>query len=92
MSASVAPPPPSEEPIPKPVIEWPTLKVRGMTQGTGGKKIALIEGYGLVETDQTVHIAKGGVLYRWRVVRIEGSRVQFERLAAEPVQEPKSGK
>jgi hypothetical protein len=69
---------------PRTIIEWPTLKVRGVTRGSGGRQIALIDGVGLAETGSVIHMPVRGVTYSWRVVRIEGTEVQFERLAAEP--------
>lgn len=70
---------------PAPVIEWPTLKVRGVTRGAGGREIALVDNVGLAEEGGVIQVKSRGVIYRWRVARIEGSEVKFERLSADPI-------
>lgn len=72
----------------KPLIQWPTLKVRGTTRASGGRQMALIvgvDGTGLVEKGAVIQTQRDGVLYRWRIVGIDGKIVDFERLDAVPV-------
>ena len=72
-------------PAPEFVVDWPTLKVRGVTRDTSGRQIALVQGVGLVEEGNMVHISSRGVMYNWRVTRISGTGVEFERLSADPI-------
>lgn len=57
--------------IPKPLVQMPPLKYKGMVKGKNGTVKALVESKG-----EVVSLAKGAVLEKVRVVEIEPEHIQ----------------
>lgn len=76
--------PPSE---PKLAIDWPRLRLSGMTRKKDGGYVGLIEGVGLVEKGDVVRMRRGDVVYRWRVDSIGTDGVEAQRIEARAVTE-----
>lgn len=72
---------------PRIVIEWPHLRLTGMTRKQGGGYVGLIEGVGLVEKGDVVRMRRGDVVYRWRVDSIGTDGVEAQRIEARAVTE-----
>lgn len=59
--------------IPKPLVQMPPLKYKGMVKGKDGTVKALVESRG-----EVVSLAKGSVLDKVRVVEIEPEHIQVQ--------------
>lgn len=58
---------------------WPVLKVDGIII-LGGKLVANIKDFGVVEPGDTIKVAKDGYIYIWRIEDIKKEGVNFKRL------------
>ena len=67
---------------PKLAIDWPRLRLSGMTRKKDGGYVGLIEGVGLVEKGDVVRMRRGDVVYQWRVDSIGENGVEALRLEA----------
>ncbi len=72
-------------------INWPTLRLKGITRAGTDRYMAIIGGIGLVESGQTVSIRQGDMLYSWRIEAVTAKGVDFTRLEARPYQLPTIG-
>jgi hypothetical protein len=72
---------------PEVVIEWPALRLRGLTRAANGNYMALIEGLGWVEKGDSVRCVRREVLYEWRIGDVGEDGVRCDRVAATPMSE-----
>lgn len=72
--------------IDKDEIEWPRLRVRGITSTLDGGYIAMIDGFGIAEPGQIIQITERRTLFRWEVVEITKRGMNTRRIDARPVE------
>ncbi|MBL7076674.1 MAG: hypothetical protein ISS31_04305 [Kiritimatiellae bacterium] len=72
-------------------IHWPALHLKGITSAGKGRYMAIIAGIGLVESDQTVRLRRGDMLYSWLIEKVTTKGVMITRLEARPYQLPTIG-
>ncbi len=65
-------------------IQWPELKLSGLTHTGEGRHLAIIEGVGIVEPGETIQIRREGIVYRWRVDAITARGINVSELEARP--------
>ena len=71
--------------------KWPALRLKGISQASRGRYMAIIEGVGLIETGQTVAMQRDGLLYTWIIDEVSAKGVRFTRLKARPYTPPVIG-
>ena len=66
---------------------WPKLELRGISRTTQGSFIAIIDGIGIVEAGDIVSMRRKGLIYRWRINKVNSNGISRTRL---DVREPMS--
>ena len=69
-------------------IQWPALKLKGMTRAGKERYLAIIDGIGMVESGQAVSVRHGDVVYSWLIETVDEKGVMYRRLEAEPYLPP----
>jgi hypothetical protein len=59
---------------------WPKLQYTPPTRLPSGEMVTIIKGFGLVESGSIIRIEKNGLVYRWKITKIDESGLQAERL------------
>ena len=69
-------------------INWPQLRLRGITQLGSDRFIAIIEGIGIVEPGEEVSIRSGDLIYTWRIAAIAADGMTTTRMHVTSVENP----
>ena len=56
------------------------IRVSALGQNAEGKYVATVKGVGVVDVGDTISISYGGLLYRWKVVKISAEGLVPERI------------
>jgi len=84
------PPPPDAEPEDaqqeaiQAQLEWPVLRLTGLTRTGDRRHLAMIENVGIVEAGETIQVEREGIVYRWRVEAITARGINVRELGARP--------
>ena len=65
-------------------LQWPMLRLIGLTLTGQGLHLALIEGVGIVEAGETIQVEREGIVYRWRVDAVTARGINVRQLEARP--------
>ncbi len=69
-------------------IQWPTLKLRGISHIGNSKFIAIVQDIGLVEAGEEIWIERDNLLYTWRVENITAKGITTTRLHVTQTDDP----
>jgi lipid II:glycine glycyltransferase (peptidoglycan interpeptide bridge formation enzyme) len=64
----------------KSLIEWPKLKLRGITRTSDNKYMAVLDKIGIVEEGDIISVQKDGLIYRWKIDSINDRGISSKRL------------
>jgi len=67
---------------PAPVIKWPELYARGLTQTPEKDYIAFLDGIGMIEEGDSVRVVRDSTVFTWRVDRITKDGAKLRRVSA----------
>ncbi len=69
-------------------VDWPQLRLRGITQLGAERFIAIIEDIGIVETGEEVSMRRGDMIYTWRIAAIAADGITTKRIHVTSVENP----
>ncbi len=64
----------------KSLIEWPKLKLQGITRTGDDRYIAVLDKIGIIEEGDIISVQKDGLIYRWRIDKINDRGISPKRL------------
>ncbi|MCX7590006.1 MAG: hypothetical protein N2255_00090 [Kiritimatiellae bacterium] len=67
-------------------LQWPEIRIKGITRAADGRCIALLAGAGLAEAGTVITLERDGFLFRWRVETVDDRGITYTRLDATPVE------
>lgn len=83
----------NEEELPLPTPEkWPILRIKGLSKGGSGRRMAILDRVGIVEEGDTISFEHENLVYQWLIEEISDKGVFQKRLGVQRSDKGKKAK